>query len=171
MFSPALLCYRLKFRPYANNPYMQVANNPDEEDNLDHNTPSHQEPSIRLQAVNRRDWFMLQWLMLRLYLPILYTCYYTLFLYCKLCYHLISIYTTVLHTIKAMRALCLSHIIIMTREQLQGNIHASALIEGVCCYFGKGWYDRNGYTWYSIAQKLVNMSPSDSDLSGRASFH
>ncbi|KAI8341286.1 lung seven transmembrane receptor-domain-containing protein [Chlamydoabsidia padenii] len=45
----------LKFRPYADNPYMQVANDPDEEDSLEHDSPSHQQTSIRLQAVNRRD--------------------------------------------------------------------------------------------------------------------
>ncbi|CAO3596820.1 unnamed protein product [Absidia cylindrospora] len=46
----------LKFRPYANNPYMQVNTDlDDEEDNVGEASRSHQNNSIRLQPVNRRD--------------------------------------------------------------------------------------------------------------------
>ncbi|SAM04725.1 hypothetical protein [Absidia glauca] len=51
----ATLSFYVFIGPFANNPYMQVADSPDEEDALDHNSSAHQESSIRLQAVNRRD--------------------------------------------------------------------------------------------------------------------
>ncbi|KAI8089974.1 lung seven transmembrane receptor-domain-containing protein [Halteromyces radiatus] len=44
-----------KFRPYANNPYMQVANDDLDEEEDDHIVNSHQQASLRLQPVNRRD--------------------------------------------------------------------------------------------------------------------
>ncbi|ORZ19879.1 lung seven transmembrane receptor-domain-containing protein [Absidia repens] len=46
----------LKFRPYANNPYMQVSTDlDDEEENFGDSSQSHQNNAIRLQSVHRRD--------------------------------------------------------------------------------------------------------------------